>query len=412
MTNSAVNQPRQNRDIQAILRPIVKRLGNCQEGVILKNASRALKNGDSCSTIRFIRMCLKSPNLFQGEILQLKYIVQLLQRRKIISWIDSSLVDMLYWLYLIPPEYKIQVFVMLWKLLQDTLSVYSILSSKYTMNLETYTLNDLADLLSFDSPEELRLFAMRAEKEYGFIKKWKDEDNHEKGYRIINPPSDGLKAIQQKMLNTLLYSIPTPDYMGGGKGSSTKELMKKHMNKAMLICFDISDFFPSVKSQFVYKALRSRGISKDVAEVLTQLTTYRGHLPQGGPCSTQLAKIVVMTPAKHLQQHLTNCFGQGFEVSFWVDDIVISGPISLGDLIKRKTIYAIFKRYGFVLKKEKTRKASKTEEQTALGIRVDHHRMRPCSTFMERYKKALHDEGVNSLKVQGMQQFIRHVSIR
>ena len=103
------------------------------------------------------------------------------------------------------------------------------------MNLETYTLNDLADLLSFDSPEELRLFAIRAEKEYGFIKKWKDEDNHEKGYRIINPPSDELKAIQQKLLNTLLYSIPTPDYMGGGKGSSTKELMKNHMNLEYLI---------------------------------------------------------------------------------------------------------------------------------------------------------------------------------
>ena len=409
MTNSAENQPRQSRDIQAILRPIVKRLGNCQEGVILNNASRALKSGDYGCAIYNIVQCLNSLNLTRGENKQLKSIILLLLKMKF-SWMNSSVTDVLYWLFLYLLDHN-PLTGLLWKLLQDTLSVYSILSSKYTMNLETYTLNDLADLLSFDSPEELRLFAIRAEKEYGFIKKWKDEDNHEKGYRIINPPSDELKAIQQKLLNTLLYSIPTPDYMGGGKGSSTKELMKKHMNKAMLICFDISNFFPSVKSQFVYKALRSRGVSKDVAEVLTQLTTYRGHLPQGGPCSTQLAKIVVMTPAKHLQQYLTNCFGQGFEVSFWIDDIVISGPISLGNFIKRKTIYDIFARYGFELKEEKTRKASKTEEQAALGIRVDHHRMRPCSTFMERYKKALHDEGESSLKIQGMRQFIRYVSI-
>ena len=150
MTNSAENQPRQSRDIQAILRPIVKRLGNCQEGVILNNASRALKSGDYGCAIYNIVQCLNSLNLTRGENKQLKSIILLLLKMKF-SWMNSSVTDVLYWLFLYLLDHN-PLTGLLWKLLQDTLSVYSILSSKYTMNLETYTLNDLADLLSFDSP--------------------------------------------------------------------------------------------------------------------------------------------------------------------------------------------------------------------------------------------------------------------
>jgi RNA-directed DNA polymerase len=251
---------------------------------------------------------------------------------------------------------------------------------------------------------------MQADKEYGCIKKWKDKKDHGKGYRIINPPSAKLKTIQRVLLDSLLYLLPTPDYMGGGKGSSIRETMKKHMHKSMLIHFDISGFFPSVKAFHVYKALRSRGFSKDVAEVITKLTTYHGHLPQGAPCSTQLAKLVVMTPAKHLLNYLKR-FGNHVDLSFWVDDIVISGPETLEQLMRKNVVFDIFSRYGFELKKEKTKIMDKNSEQEALGVRVDQHRMRPSNTISERISQIICDYGADSPQYKGMRRYIKYVTI-
>lgn len=278
------------------------------------------------------------------------------------------------------------------------------------MTIESFTLNDLVHLLSFESPDSLKVFSMKVDEEYGYRKKWKDKKDHSKGFRVINPPSAKLKKAQRTLLVSLLYLLSTPDYMGGGKGSSVRETMKKHMHKDMLIHFDISDFFPSVKAFHVYQALRCRGFSKDVAEVITKLTTFRGHLPQGAPCSTQLAKLVVMAPAKNLLNYLKR-FGNNVDLTFWVDDIVISGPKALEQLTREDVVFDIFSRYGFKLKKEKTKSMDKTLEQEALGVRVDHHRMRPSNTISERISQIICDYGADSPQYKGMRQYIKYVTI-
>ena len=273
------------------------------------------------------------------------------------------------------------------------------------MTIESFTLNDLVHLLSFESPDSLKVFSMKVDEEYGYRKKWKDKKDHSKGFRVINPPSAKLKKAQRTLLVSLLYLLPTPDYMGGGKGSSVRETMKKHMHKDMLIHFDISDFFPSVKAFHVYQALRCRGFSKDVAEVITKLTTFRGHLPQGAPCSTQLAKLVVMAPAKNLLNYLKR-FGNNVDLTFWVDDIVISGPKALEQLTREDVVFDIFSRYGL-----KTKSMDKTLEQEALGVRVDHHRMRPSNTISERISQIICDYGADSPQYKGMRQYIKYVTI-
>lgn len=219
---------------------------------------------------------------------------------------------------------------------------------------------------------------------YRWYKRLKDKNHPEKGTRTITPPNKELKAVQRILLKKVLYLIKTPNIMGGGRGSSTKDIMKVHVGKPMVLCYDISNFFPSVSYVDVKSALRDRGFPKEVADVITRLVTLNGHLPQGGPCSTQIAKLILMKPAAHLLRLLKN-FGKSVDVTFWVDDIIISGPMSLKNIETggSNNVYDIFARYGLTLKKEKTRVYPASTEQQALGIRVDHDSLKPCSDFMK-----------------------------
>lgn len=245
---------------------------------------------------------------------------------------------------------------------------------------------------------------------YRWYKKAKDKNHPEKGKRIITPPCDELKTVQRLLLEKVLYLIKTPDIMGGGKGSSTKDIMRPHVGKPMVLCYDISNFFPSISYLDVINALRDRGFSKDVADVITRLVTLNGHLPQGAPCSTQIAKLILMRPAKHLLRLLKN-YGSSVDVSFWVDDIIISGPASLKNIESsgHNNIYDIFARFGLILKKEKTRILPASAEQYSLGIRVDQKKLEPSSDFMKRYYDEVKTNGCDSKKAHGMRRYMKYI---
>lgn len=170
-------------------------------------------------------------------------------------------------------------------------------------------------------------------------------------------------------------------------------------------------FFPSVKKSTIKKCLRDRGFSWDVIDVIANLTTFNNHLPQGGPCSTQLGKIILSSPAKHLLSLLEN-YGTAVDVSFWVDDIVISGPRSLENLEKYGNVYNIFSRHGFQLKREKTKIQPKSDEQNALGLRVDRGIVEPDSDFMFSYSTEISLNGRNSKKARGMRNYMESIHVK
>lgn len=260
---------------------------------------------------------------------------------------------------------------------------------------QEYTLCQLANNLGFTTVQTLQAFAKKAPSCYGRVVIPKDKQNPTKGLREINPPTEELKQIQRLLLEKVLYHINTLDNMGAGRGSSTAKIMALHTKKDMMLCYDISNFFPSVKKWTIKRCLRDRGFPWDVIDVVANLTTFNNHLPQGGPCSTQLGKIIISPPAKHLLRLLKN-YGTAVDVSFWVDDIIISGPRSLKNLEKSDNVYNIFSRYGFQLKREKTKIQPKTDEQNALGLRVDRGIVEPDSEFICSYSTEISLNGRNS----------------
>jgi RNA-directed DNA polymerase len=142
--------------------------------------------------------------------------------------------------------------------------------------------------------------------------------------RKIDNPIEPLKALQRKILSNLLETIYVPSYMlGGVKGRTLRQNIEIHASAKVLVTLDIKSFFRSVTSQQVFRIWRkSLNCSKKTADLLTKLTTFEGHLPQGAPTSTYLANLVLASVDKRI---LDACEREGVTFSTWVDDLAFSG---------------------------------------------------------------------------------------
>lgn len=156
------------------------------------------------------------------------------------------------------------------------------------------------------------------------------------GTKIIKPNGEvrethnarpKLKAIHQKILDRLLKKASYPIYMQGGVADllnprSCRTHAAFHCSKSVVISEDIKSFFPNCD----YENIRSiwQGFFRmkpDIADILTQLTTYKNQLPQGWKTSGYLAQLVFYDKEPLLVEALVS---QQIAYSRYVDDITIS----------------------------------------------------------------------------------------
>jgi|ERR1700735_2177569 len=141
--------------------------------------------------------------------------------------------------------------------------------------------------------------------------------------RIIDNPSRELKALQALIYDVLLKPLQLPEYMCGGiKGKSVLDNVRIHQDARVLIKIDIKRFFPSITNRHVFAVWRNLlGCSSRISSLLTQLTTFERHLPQGAPTSTLLANLVLFFYDGPIR---TECERLGIRYSSWVDDLAFS----------------------------------------------------------------------------------------
>ncbi len=108
--------------------------------------------------------------------------------------------------------------------------------------------------------------------------------------RTVERPKKQLEKAQHKIA-TLLQRIDPPDYLHSAyKGRSYITNARQHDCSQQMVKIDIRKFFPRSDAAKVYNCFESSFCcSPDVSWLLTQLTTFRGHLPTGGKSSTILA---------------------------------------------------------------------------------------------------------------------------
>lgn len=216
--------------------------------------------------------------------------------------------------------------------------------------------------------------------------------------RIIEIPKSRLRTLQRKVLSGLLDRIPTHEAAHGfRRGRNVVTFATPHVAKAVVVRFDLADFFASVHAGRVYSAISTFGYPREVARVLTALCTnrvpsgrllapdarerigwqerqrYRNrHLPQGAPTSPALANLC----AFRLDLRLAGLARSvGATYTRYADDLAFSGGDDLARMAERLEIRvaAIAIEEGFAVNLRKTRVMRRGARQQLAGVVVNQH---------------------------------------
>lgn len=138
-------------------------------------------------------------------------------------------------------------------------------------------------------------------------------------------PTHELKEIHKKIKSNVLTLFPLSAVAHGGiRGRSPRSNASKHLGQRWLVTMDVKSFFPNVRHYIVHEMFsREMGCGREVAWLLTRLTTLNAQLPQGAPTSTAVANLVLTLA---VDEHVAALAQENGTVNTrFVDDIALSG---------------------------------------------------------------------------------------
>jgi len=186
------------------------------------------------------------------------------------------------------------------------------------------------------------------------------------GTRRIENPRRNLKIVQARVAR-LLGRIEPPDYLFCPvKGRSYVDNAACHLGHRVIRTLDVKQYFPNTTRNRVYQFfLQAMKCSPDVASLMADIATYKGHLPTGSPLSPILAYFSHLDVWQQVDRIVKE---SGAANSLYIDDLTISGdrvPDRLMWQIK-KTIH----RSGLRYHKEKVFR-DRPAEVTGVIVRSD-----------------------------------------
>ena len=205
-------------------------------------------------------------------------------------------------------------------------------------------------------------------------------------YRLVYelPKADGtvrrvfdadpeLKLVQRRIKLAVLNKVHYPQYLFGGlKRRDASGNAAKHVGAKIKLSEDISKFYDSVRRASVYNVWRHLfHFSHELAELLTDLTTKDGALPQGAIPSSDLANLIFFRDEPSLVRHLAEL---GITYSRFVDDIDCSSryPLSREEIRHIDcTIRRRVGKHGLRLKESKHRQQLSSNRMETTGLVVN-----------------------------------------
>ena len=186
--------------------------------------------------------------------------------------------------------------------------------------------------------------------------------------RLIMAPKPDLKFIQRKIHDLILRKIPLNGRAHGfRRNHSIVTNSMYHLRKCIVVKMDIRDFFPSIDFERVFGMFCSLGYPRQVALLLTDLSTCKRVLPTGAPTSPAISNII----CRKLDKRLVRLGEKSdFEYSRYADDITISGDSE--QVVKMIPLYRrIIADEGFMVNEEKLRIVRSGRRQKVTGIVVN-----------------------------------------
>lgn len=214
--------------------------------------------------------------------------------------------------------------------------------------------------------------------------------------RVLNPSISRLKLLQKSIQRNILLKLEMPNYaFGAVKGKDNVLNAKQHQGKKYIFTTDLKSFFPSISHHKVFEMFRSFNFSPTVSKVLTQLTTFKGRLPQGAPTSPTIANLVFEKTGKKLNE-----FARCNKLTFtsFVDDLTFSAPLDFKS--KAQFIIETLQADGFKISHNKTN--YKTKMPIVTGVVVKNNKLSLTDAFKIKLNTT---EGCTPERTKGLLQY-------
>jgi len=186
-----------------------------------------------------------------------------------------------------------------------------------------------------------------------------------------------LKRIQKRIHN-LLLQIELPEYAYGSViGKNNILNARQHINNKYFFSIDLKDFFPNINHRQVFQMFRQNNFSPTVSRILTQLTTYKGGLPQGPPSSPIIANLVFVETGRLLKERIKD---HSITFTSFVDDLTFSSKNDFKFLTP--DLIQIIKSNGFRINHKKVRYKVSAPEVT--GAIIYANKLWPIARMKEK----------------------------
>lgn len=219
--------------------------------------------------------------------------------------------------------------------------------------------------------------------------------------RVLTPSKGKLKHIQSLIKGRILRSFDFPEFIQGGvRGKDNISNAKRHKGMKYHFVSDIKDFFPFVTNKMIYNMFVQNGFSPDVSSLLTKLTTFDGHLPQGTPTSTYLANLVALPLDYSIIEY---CNNMNIIYTRFVDDLSFSSSYDFKQNIP--DIKSIVKSFGFHMHSSNKKTHYKVGPIIITGVRTKNNCLRAPKEKLTKLER----ENLSPLSRKGLLNYINRI---
>jgi RNA-directed DNA polymerase len=225
------------------------------------------------------------------------------------------------------------------------------------------------------------------------------------GRRCIDNPAPSLRLVQQRIHRRLLSGIALPpNVLGGVPRRSIADNAAMHAGRREVVTMDLREYFPSITNAHVFNVWRRLGCGTHVASVLTRLTTYAGHLPQGSPTSTSLANLVQRFTFLPALDRIAAASGAA--CSTWVDDLAFSADSARGMIAP---VARELSRHGFRLARRKTRVRHGGQRREITGLTVGEAGVSVSKSRCASIRAGIHKLLEGQISADDRQAYLRRI---
>jgi RNA-directed DNA polymerase len=266
----------------------------------------------------------------------------------------------------------------------------------------------LRELLGIKSSAQLGWFLLASDAEDGPYTTFK-LPKRSGGQRDICAPKGQLRWVQRQILDKVLSLVPAHEAAHGFiPGRSTVSNAAPHLGSALLLKFDLTDFFPTIHYYRVVGLFASLGYyvgnarfhaddeARQVAPTLARLCCYtadpqqwgKAVLPQGAPTSPAISNLV----CRRLDARLDGLAKRkGGVYTRYADDLTFSFKEEGVDLGRfRWWVDQVCHQEGFFINQQKFRVIRRSQRQVVTGVVVNDE-LRIPRDERRRFRAILHN---------------------